>query len=139
MKLLRSLSIMLLATLLLGVPTSFLPVSYVIAAQPQAEKKEVRVWVNTKSGVYHCPGSRWYGATKQGKYMPECEARREGYRPAYGDPCGSDCGSKTNEPASPPNNSPPAGATAQCRDGTYSFSQHRRGTCSHHGGVARWL
>lgn len=34
---------------------------------------------------------------------------------------------------------PPAGATAQCRDGTYSFSQSRRGTCSHHGGVARWL
>jgi hypothetical protein len=34
---------------------------------------------------------------------------------------------------------PPAGATAQCRDGTYSFSQHHRGTCSHHGGVARWL
>lgn len=33
----------------------------------------------------------------------------------------------------------PAGATAQCRDGTYSFSQSRRGTCSHHGGVARWL
>lgn len=26
-----------------------------------------------------------------------------------------------------------------CRDGTYSFSQHRAGTCSHHGGVARWL
>lgn len=34
---------------------------------------------------------------------------------------------------------PPAGATAQCADGTYSFSQSRRGTCSHHGGVARWL
>ena len=33
----------------------------------------------------------------------------------------------------------PAGATAQCRDGTYSFSQSRRGTCSHHGGVSRWL
>jgi len=33
----------------------------------------------------------------------------------------------------------PAGATAQCRDGTYSFSRSRRGTCSHHGGVARWL
>ncbi len=33
----------------------------------------------------------------------------------------------------------PAGATARCRDGTYSFSQHRRGTCSHHGGVAQWL
>jgi Protein of unknown function (DUF3761) len=34
---------------------------------------------------------------------------------------------------------PPPGATAQCRDGTYSFSQHHSGTCSHHGGVAKWL
>lgn len=33
----------------------------------------------------------------------------------------------------------PVGATALCRDGTYSFSRSRRGTCSHHGGVARWL
>jgi hypothetical protein len=35
--------------------------------------------------------------------------------------------------------SAPAGATAKCRDGTYSFSQHRQGTCSGHGGVAQWL
>src|SRR6266853_921543 len=34
---------------------------------------------------------------------------------------------------------PPPGATAQCRDGSYSFSRSRRGTCSHHGGVAKWL
>ena len=27
-----------------------------------------------------------------------------------------------------------AGASAQCRDGSYSFSRHRQGTCSHHGG-----
>jgi hypothetical protein len=27
----------------------------------------------------------------------------------------------------------PQGATAQCGDGSYSFSQHRSGTCSHHG------
>jgi hypothetical protein len=33
----------------------------------------------------------------------------------------------------------PTGATAKCNDGTYSFSQHRSGTCSHHGGVAEWL
>ncbi len=40
-----------------------------------------------------------------------------------------------------PYNSPsaPAGATAQCGDGTYSFSQSHSGTCSHHGGVAQWL
>ena len=36
-------------------------------------------------------------------------------------------------------NKTPAGATALCRDGSYSFSQSRRGTCSHHGGVAKWL
>lgn len=33
----------------------------------------------------------------------------------------------------------PAGATARCSDGTYSFSEHRSGTCSYHGGVAEWL
>ena len=32
----------------------------------------------------------------------------------------------------------PAGASARCRDGSYSFSLNRRGTCSHHGGVAVW-
>ena len=35
-------------------------------------------------------------------------------------------------------NTMPAVASAQCRDGTYSFSQHRQGTCSHHGGVSIW-
>jgi DNA/RNA endonuclease YhcR with UshA esterase domain len=34
---------------------------------------------------------------------------------------------------------PPQGATARCRDGIYSFSRTRSGTCSHHGGVAQWL
>ncbi|GAB3454747.1 DUF3761 domain-containing protein [Kineococcus endophyticus] len=33
----------------------------------------------------------------------------------------------------------PAGASAVCRDGTLSYSAHRRGTCSHHGGVDTWL
>lgn len=36
------------------------------------------------------------------------------------------------------NDTRPAGASARCRDGSYSFSRHRRGTCSHHGGVAEW-
>lgn len=33
----------------------------------------------------------------------------------------------------------PDGSTAQCSDGTYSFSEHRQGTCSYHGGVDEWL
>lgn len=39
----------------------------------------------------------------------------------------------------PSPSSDPTGATAKCSDGTYSYSQSRRGTCSHHGGVAIWL
>jgi Protein of unknown function (DUF3761) len=31
------------------------------------------------------------------------------------------------------------GATARCRDGSYSYSEHASGTCSHHGGVSRWI
>jgi uncharacterized protein DUF3761 len=34
---------------------------------------------------------------------------------------------------------PATGATARCVDGTLSYSQHRSGTCSHHGGVAQWI
>ena len=33
---------------------------------------------------------------------------------------------------------PRGGASAICRDGWASYSAHRSGTCSHHGGVARW-
>ncbi len=37
-----------------------------------------KVWVNTASNVYHCPGDRYYGKTKAGKYMTEPEARAAG-------------------------------------------------------------
>jgi hypothetical protein len=36
-------------------------------------------------------------------------------------------------------NTAPAGATAMCKDGTYSQSQNRSGTCSSHGGVSCWI
>ena len=61
------------------------------APQDDTQKQEIRVWVNTNSGIYHCPGTRWYGKTKQGKYMGECEAQKAGYRAAYYRPCGTDC------------------------------------------------
>lgn len=44
---------------------------------------------------------------------------------------GSSSGGTVNPPGAVP--------TALCRDGTYSYSQHHSGTCSHHGGVAKWL
>jgi uncharacterized protein YraI len=57
-------------------------------------------------------------------------AASEGYRSALGNFVPSP---KPGTAGAPP------GATALCRDGTYSFSQSRSGTCSHHGGVAKWL
>jgi len=45
-------------------------------------------------------------------------------------------GNTVHAPARSLSGKTPEGATARCRDGTYSFSQHRSGTCSRHGGVA---
>jgi Protein of unknown function (DUF3761) len=42
-------------------------------------------------------------------------------------------------PTATASNTDPTGATAKCKDGTYSKSQHHSGTCSSHGGVAEWL
>jgi hypothetical protein len=47
----------------------------------------IKVWVNTPTKVYHCPGTRWYGATKNGEYMTQKEAQDKGNRPAYGKYC----------------------------------------------------
>ena len=139
MKNVRSVAIVLIAICFLCIPSGFVPQTLASVASKQSEQKEVKVWVNTRSRVYHCPGDRWYGKTKQGKYMGECEAQKAGYRPAYGRPCGSGCAAESQRPRPSQQNPAPQGATALCRDGTYSFSQHRRGTCSHHGGVSKWL
>lgn len=73
------------------------------AGQEKTQNKEITVWVNTSSGVYHCPGTRWYGNTKHGKYSSECAAIKDGNRPAYGRACGWDCRSvQTGTPGSTP-------------------------------------
>lgn len=46
-----------------------------------------KVWLNTASNVYHCPGTKYYGTTKQGAYMTEAEAKAKGGRPDHNKPC----------------------------------------------------
>ena len=53
-------------------------------APPAAADHQGQVWVNTKSGKYWLPGSRFYGKTRQGEYMSEADARAKGYSPANG-------------------------------------------------------
>jgi eukaryotic-like serine/threonine-protein kinase len=47
----------------------------------------VEVWVNTNSGTYHCPGTRWYGKTHAGEYMTQKKAQDKGYHPAADRAC----------------------------------------------------
>lgn len=61
--------------------------AYTLLLKAAQGNPNVEVWVNTASGVYHCPGTRWYGKTKHGEYMTQAEAQKKGFRPAYGKVC----------------------------------------------------
>ena len=55
----------------------------------RAPRRSPRVWVNLRSRLYHCPGSKWYGKGKRGAWMTETQAKIKGYRPAYKRECGT--------------------------------------------------
>jgi eukaryotic-like serine/threonine-protein kinase len=42
----------------------------------------VEVWVNLKTRIYHCPGTRWYKKTADGTLLKQRQAQIQGYKPA---------------------------------------------------------
>jgi hypothetical protein len=67
----------------MGAPKKATKAAAATASTPEiaAAQASGKVWVNTDSGVYHKSG-RWYGKTKQGKFMTEAEAKAAGFKAA---------------------------------------------------------
>lgn len=60
------------------------------APLPMATNAALRmVWVNTESGVYHCPNTADWGTTRRGRYLTESDASVAGHKPAAGKRCGA--------------------------------------------------
>lgn len=59
----------------------------VIGVAPVGAQASDTVWVNTRSGVYHCRGTEYYGKTTRGEYLLESEALAAGRRPNGGRRC----------------------------------------------------
>jgi hypothetical protein len=49
------------------------------AALPVPAAGSGKVWVNTRSKIYHCEGTKFYGNTKEGEYMSEADAQAKGF------------------------------------------------------------
>jgi Protein of unknown function (DUF3761) len=94
----------------------------------------------TSTGKGTCSGHG--GIQKATKAKPATAATAAPANSAASAPAATAAKSSTatkSAPTASAGNTDPTGATAKCKDGTYSKSAHRSGTCSSHGGVAEWL
>jgi hypothetical protein len=65
----------------IAVAQAALPPLFDTESQARAHcPKDVVVWLNIPSGIYHYKGERWYGRTKHGAYACEKEAIKAGAR-----------------------------------------------------------
>jgi len=122
--------------------TAYTTAAVTVRARPDARAKSVaRLAAESPVQVSACDNG-WCQITVNGiaGYLPRLSLSQQPNGSfTQGHAYTNSQGNRVQSPMRTPDNQPPAGATAQCRDGTFSFSQSRRGTCSHHGGVAKWL
>ena len=79
---------LLAVAILAGAPAAQTPLPQSIGPQNQsAGNPDIKVWVDTAHGIYHCPGSKYYGTAKPGVYMTQKQAQDKGNRPAFGWVC----------------------------------------------------
>ena len=92
---------------------------------------------STATGRGACSGHG--GVQKPSKSKPALDAPTSAPATAAAPAAAKSSTVSKSAPTATASNTDPTGATAKCKDGTYSKSQHHSGTCSHHGGVAEWL
>jgi Protein of unknown function (DUF3761) len=96
----------------------------------------------TSTGKGTCSGHGGIQKAAKAKPATAATAAPAAAAPAPAAPAATAAKSSTatkSAPTATAGNTDPTGATAKCKDGTYSKSAHRSGTCSSHGGVAEWL
>jgi hypothetical protein len=82
-------SLLLFASFAVAIPQSSPAKASAPAPAPSASdiaaaRTTHKVWVNLDTGIYH-RGGRWYGKTKNGKFMTVDDAKKAGYKPAKRD------------------------------------------------------
>ena len=95
-------------------------------------------WINGPNGLAKRLNTQRYSWEANPDGLPLVDASSTVVAPVSSPPVAS--GQSTYTPApSAPAGQYPSDITAACNDGTYSYSAHASGTCSHHGGVQTWV
>lgn len=110
------------------------------AEKPEAAAPPKGATAQCKDGTYSTAPTRQGACSRHGGVATWLAKTTEDTKPAEkgGKPDTKAEAKEDSKATQTPSGAPP-NATAQCKDGTYSFSAHRSGTCSHHGGVKTWL